>query len=69
MVDIHELENGGSVVGDGNVVVWRDHHLVQTFGTKRGSQSARNGSRGQNVTLKKNLSIKNQLMKEWQALL
>jgi hypothetical protein len=51
VVDIHELEDGRSVVGDGDVIVWRDHHLVQTFGTKRGSESARYGSRGQNVTL------------------
>ena len=29
MVDVHHLEDGGSVVGDGNVAVLGHHQLVQ----------------------------------------
>ncbi len=51
MVNIHKLEDGGSVVGDCDVVVWRDHHLVQTLGTEGRPQGVCHGSGGQNVTL------------------
>ena len=52
MVDVHELEDGGPVVGDGDVVVGRDHQLVQTLRTQRGSQSSGDRSGCHNVALK-----------------
>ena len=53
MVDIHELENCGAVVGDGDIIVGRDHHLVETLGTEGGPQGTGDGSSCQNVTLVK----------------
>ena len=34
MVDIHHLEDGCSVVSDGDVPIGRDHKLVKSLGSK-----------------------------------
>ena len=51
MVNIHELEDGGAVVGDGDIVVGRDHHLVKTLRPKGGPEGVCNSPCRQNMTL------------------
>ncbi len=51
MVDVHELQNCGAVVCDGDVIVGRDHHLVQTLWTEGGPQGTGDCSSCQYVTL------------------
>ena len=38
MVDVHHLEDGGAVVGDGDVAVRRHHQLVQALGAQGRAQ-------------------------------
>ena len=46
MLDFHLLNNGGTIVGDNNVTVWADEHLVHTLGAKGSSHELGNGSSG-----------------------
>ena len=52
MVNIHELEDGGAVVGDGDIVVGRDHHLVKALRTEGSPQGVGNSPCRHNVALK-----------------
>ena len=52
MVDIHHFEDGGAVVGDRDVVVGRDHHLVEALGAERRAQRAGHRLGGLDVRLK-----------------
>jgi hypothetical protein len=51
MLDFHLLNDGSTVVGNDNVTIWADEHLVHTLGAKGGSHELGNGSCGQNVSL------------------
>ncbi len=53
MLDVHHLEDGCAVVGDGHVVVCRDHHLVKPLGPQRGAQGVGHGAGGHDVALNK----------------
>lgn len=51
VVDVHHLEDGGAVVGDGDVVVGGHHHLVEALGAERRAQRARHRLGGLDVRL------------------
>lgn len=56
MLHFHLLNDGGAVIGNDNVSVGADEHLVHTLGAKGGSHELGNGSCGQNVSLFENNS-------------
>lgn len=51
VLDLHLLNNGGTVVGNNNITIGADKHLVHSLGAKRGSHQLGNGSCGQDVSL------------------
>src|SRR5579863_9081708 len=51
MLDVHFLQNGRAVVGNGHISVTGNHHLVETLRTKRALQRVRDTTRGQNMRL------------------
>ncbi len=57
VIHVHQLEDGSSVVGDGDVVVGRDHHLVQALRTQRRSQGVGDRPSRQDVALEARIVI------------
>merc|ERR1719341_1097932 len=51
MINVHHLEDGGSVVGDSDVSIRADHQLVQPFGAKAGLQDVGHRLGSQDVRL------------------
>jgi len=51
MMDLHLLENSGSIIGDDNLTIWGDEHLVHTLWSKGCLEEGGNGSSGQDVDL------------------
>ncbi len=51
VLDLHLFKNCGTIVGNDNITIGADKHLVHSLGAKRGSHQLGNGSCGQNVSL------------------
>lgn len=51
MMDLHFLEDGGTVIGDDDFTVWTDEHLVHSLWSKRCLKETGDSSRGHNVDL------------------
>ena len=49
---LHLFENGSTIVGNDNITIGADKHLVHALGPERGSQELGNGSCGLDVDLK-----------------
>lgn len=48
---LHLLEDGGTIVGDDDLAVGTDEHLVHTLGSKRCLEETGNGSSSQDIDL------------------
>jgi hypothetical protein len=57
MMDLHLLEDGGTIVGDDDLSVWRNQHLVHTLWTEGSLKEGSNSSGGQDVNLSNILKI------------
>lgn len=51
VLDLHLAHDGGAVVGDGDVAVWRDHDLVEAARAERRLDDVAHGARGEDVRL------------------
>ena len=51
MVDVHFLQNGGTVVGDGDIAIGVDEHFVHPLGPKGGAEDLGDGAGGHDVGL------------------
>ena len=51
MMDLHLLENGGTIISDDNLTIWGDEHLVHTLWSEGGLEEGGNGSSSQDVDL------------------
>ena len=51
MINVHHLEDGGSVIGDRDVPIGADHQLVEPLGAKAGLQDVGHRLGGQDVRL------------------
>mmetsp|Transcript_8220 Transcript_8220/g.9954 ORF Transcript_8220/g.9954 Transcript_8220/m.9954 type:complete len:568 (-) Transcript_8220:99-1802(-) len=51
MMDLHLLEDGGTIVGDDNLAIRADEHLVHTLGAERGLHEGGDSARGHDVDL------------------
>ena len=51
MFDLHLVQDGGSVVGDGDIAVGADEHLVHAFGAQRRPQDVAHAPGCQDVCL------------------
>ncbi len=51
VLNLHLVQNGGAVVGDGDFTIGRNQNLIEAFGAKRRLDNLCNGFAGQNVRL------------------
>mmetsp|Transcript_1006 Transcript_1006/g.1808 ORF Transcript_1006/g.1808 Transcript_1006/m.1808 type:complete len:305 (+) Transcript_1006:748-1662(+) len=51
VVDLHLLEDGGTIIGDDDIAVGTDQHLVHALGTEGGLEEGGDGPGGQDVDL------------------
>jgi hypothetical protein len=50
-LDLHFLDDGGSVVGDGDFLVGGDHEFVEALGSEGGAEGGGDGFGGEDVSL------------------
>ena len=48
---LHLLEDGGTIIGDDDLAVWADEHLVHAFGSEGGLHEGGDGARSHDVDL------------------
>ena len=51
MMDFHLFEDSSSVIGNDNLTVWGDEHLIHTLWSEGGLEEGGNGSSSQDVDL------------------
>ena len=51
MMDLHLLEDGGTIISDDNLTIWGDEHLVHTLWSEGGLEEGGNCSSSQDVDL------------------